>query len=239
MINHADAFTEMQNLENRLIYGYYPEVVTSTGDEKNILTQLSDSYLYKDLLVWENIKKPTKIETLLKALAFQVGNEVSYNELSQIVELDKETVEKYINLLEQVFVIFRLGALSRNLRNELKRTRKIYFYDNGIRNALIANFNPMNLRQDTGALWENFLISERAKMAHYSGIWMNRYFWRTHTQQEIDYIEEYEGTLHAYEFKWGTGEKYRFPKSFLEAYPNNETKIITRDNYWEFIVPGK
>ena len=143
--------------------------------------------------------------------------------------------EKYINLLEQVFIIFRLTALNRNLRNELKRARKIYFYDNGIRNALIANFNPVNLRQDTGQLWENFLISERIKLTHYTGMWMNRYFWRTHTQQEIDYIEEYDGRLHAYEFKWGLRKKYKFPKSFLEAYPGTETKIITKENYLEFV----
>ncbi len=237
--NHTNLFTEMQNLENRLIYGYYPEVVTSSGNEKDILKQLSDSYLYKDLLIWENIKKPSKIESLLKALAFQVGHQVSYNELSQIVGLDKETIEKYIDLLEKVFVIFRLGALSRNLRNELKRTRKIYFYDNGIRNALIANFNPLSLRQDTGQLWENFLISERIKFTNYQGMWMNRYFWRTHTQQEIDYVEEYDGKLYAYEFKWGKGKKYSFPKSFVQAYPEHETKVITPDNYIEFITINK
>ncbi len=237
--NYTDLFTEMQNLENRLIFGYYPEVVTSSGNEKDILKQLSDSYLYKDLLIWENIKKPSKIESLLKALAFQVGHQVSYNELSQIVGLDKETIEKYIDLLEKVFVIFRLGALSRNLRNELKRTRKIYFYDNGIRNALIANFNPLSLRQDTGQLWENFLISERVKFTNYQGMWMNRYFWRTHTQQEIDYVEEYDGKLYAYEFKWGKGKKYSFPKSFVQAYPEHETKVITPDNYIEFITINK
>lgn len=239
ILNHTDLFTEMQNLENRLIFGYYPEVVTSSGNEKDILKQLSDSYLYKDLLIWENIKKPSKIESLLKALAFQVGHQVSYNELSQIVGLDKETIEKYIDLLEKVFVIFRLGALSRNLRNELKRTRKIYFYDNGIRNALIANFNPLSLRQDTGQLWENFLISERVKFTNYQGMWMNRYFWRTHTQQEIDYVEEYDGKLYAYEFKWGKGKKYSFPKSFVQAYPEHETKVITPDNYIEFITINK
>jgi predicted AAA+ superfamily ATPase len=187
-------------------------------------------------LVLDSIKKPSKIETLLKALAFQVGNEVTYHELSQIVQLDKETVEKYIYLLEQAFIIFRLTSFARNLRNELKRSRKIYFYDNGIRNMLISNLTPLQNRQDTGALWENFLVSERIKYTHYHRIYANHYFWRTHAQQEIDYIEERDGKLYAFEFKWNPVKKTRFPKSFLEAYPDSVTQILTKDNFMQFIV---
>lgn len=237
MSNQNGLFDEMQQLENRLVYGYYPEIVTTTGEEKqSILQLLTDSYLYKDILIWERIKKPEKIETLLQALAFQTGSEVSYNELSQMTGLDKETVEKYIRLLEQVYVVFRLGPFSRNLNNELKRSRKIYFYDNGIRNALIANFNPMNLRQDTGALWENFLLSERKKAIHYKGFFRNTFFWRTRTQQEIDYIEEYGGKLYAYEFKWNPKKKSKLPSTFAEAYPEHDFQVINQENYMDFVL---
>jgi len=163
MVNHHGFLEEKRLLSHRLVYGYYPEVVTKAGNEKEVLKQLSDSYLYKDLLMWERIQKPEKLVRLLKALSFQVGNQVSYNELGKLTDLDNKTIEKYINLLEQVYIIFRIESFSRNLRSELKSSRKIYFYDNGIRNALIANFNPPELRQDIGALWENFLMSERMK----------------------------------------------------------------------------
>jgi predicted AAA+ superfamily ATPase len=236
MCKHHGPWEEFGLLENRMIYGYYPEIVTSAADQREILAQLTDSYLYKDILVLDSIKKPSKIETLLKALAFQVGNEVTYHELSQIVQLDKETVEKYIYLLEQAFIIFRLTSFARNLRNELKRSRKIYFYDNGIRNMLISNLTPLQNRQDTGALWENFLVSERIKYTHYHRIYANHYFWRTHAQQEIDYIEERDGKLYAFEFKWNPVKKTRFPKSFLEAYPDSVTQILTKDNFMQFIV---
>lgn len=150
--------------------------------------------------------------------------------------MDKEAVEKYIWLLEQVFVIFRLGPFSRNLRNELKRSRKIYFYDNGIRNALIANFNPINLRQDTGALWENFLVSEQKKVNHYKGHWRNTFFWRTHTQQEIDYLEEYGGKLYAYEFKWNPAKTAKVPGLFSRAYADYEFHVINKENYMDFVL---
>jgi predicted AAA+ superfamily ATPase len=184
----------------------------------------------------DSIKKPSKIETLLKALAFQVGHEVTYHELSQIVQLDKETVEKYISLLEQAFIIFRLSSFARNLRNELKRSRKIYFYDNGIRNMLISNMTPIQTRQDTGILWENLLVSERIKYSHYHRIFANHYFWRTHSQQEIDYIEERDGKLYAFEFKWNPAKKTRFTKTFLQAYPNTVTQVVNRDNFMKFIA---
>jgi len=231
MCIHHGLTEEKRLLPVRLIYGYYPEVVATPGEEKALLRQLTDSYLYKDILMWENIRKPEKLVRLLQLLAFQIGNEVSYNELGQNLSIDNETVEKYLQLLEKTFVIFRLGSFSRNLRNELKQARKIYFYDNGIRNALIANFNPPELRNDTGALWENFIISERIKYTHYKGIWANRYFWRTHAQQEIDFIEERDGALYAYEFKWSEKKKGKISASFLNAYPGSNTGTINRDNF--------
>ncbi len=236
MAAHHGFLNEKRLLVHRLVYGYYPEVVNSPGQEKELLKQLSDSYLYKDLLMLDDIRKPEKLVRLLQLLAFQVGNEVSYNELGMNLGLDNQTVEKYINLLEKTFVIFRLGSFSRNLRKELKRARKIYFYDNGIRNSLIANFNPPELRNDTGALWENFLVSERQKHIHYSGIWANRYFWRTHDQQEIDYLEERDGQLRAYEFKWKSGRIFKMPVAFTDSYPGSAGTVITPDNFEDFLL---
>jgi uncharacterized protein len=235
MVNHHGELKERSSLQHRMIYGYYPEVINNPGNEKDILIQLANSYLYKDILTWEKIHKPDRMEKLVRALAFQVGNQVSYQELGQITGLDNETVEKYIDLLEKAFIVYRLGTLSRNLRNELKSTRKIYFYDNGIRNALINSFNPIGMRDDTGALWENFLMTERLKYIYTHDFWCNRYFWRTHAKQEIDYIEEYEDKLHAYEFKWNTKGKVKIPVAFLNAYPENETAIITTENYRNFL----
>ncbi|MDF1560298.1 MAG: ATP-binding protein [Bacteroidales bacterium] len=236
MAGHHGFLNEKRLLFHRLVYGYYPEVVNSPGQEKELLKQLSDSYLYKDILMLGDIRKPEKLVRLLQLLAFQVGNEVSYNELGMNLDLDNQTVEKYIQLLEKTYVIFRLGSFSRNLRKELKRARKIYFYDNGIRNTLIANFNPPELRNDTGPLWENFLISERQKHIHYSGIWANRYFWRTHDQQEIDYIEERDSQLWAYEFKWKPGKKLSMPVAFTESYPGSPGTVITPDNFEDLLL---
>ena len=236
MANHHGLFEEVKNLPNRLIYGCYPEVVTKQGSQKEVLLHLASSYLYKDILEWSKIKKSDKLLKLLQAIAFQIGNQVSYNELANTVGINKETVENYIDLLEKSFVIFRLHSFSRNLRNELKKSKKIYFYDNGVRNALINNFNPIELRNDIGALWENYIISERIKFTNYQQIYSNKYFWRTKSQQEIDYIEERNGNLFAYEFKWNTRKKVKIPKSFLTAYPNAVTKIITPENYYEFIT---
>lgn len=235
MSQHHGGLEEQRLLEHRMIYGYYPDVVNNPGLEINILKQISDSYLYKDILIWEKIHKPEKLEKLVQALAFQVGNEVSYNELAQSVGLDNQTVEKYIQLLEKSFVIFRLSSLSRNMRNELKKSRKIYFYDNGLRNAVIQQFNPLGLRQDTGALWENFLMSERLKHTHYQQIYCNRYFWRTHAQQEIDYIEERNGEMQAYEFKWNIKAKPKTSRVFQENYPNAIQTTITPANFREFV----
>ncbi len=236
MVGYHGLLEENRLMQHRLIYGYYPEVVSNPGIENEILKQLSDSYLYKDILMWERIKKPEKFLKLLQALALQLGSEVSYNNLASLLEMDNQTVEKYIQLLEQTFIIFRLPAFSRNHRKELKRGRKIYFFDNGIRNALLANFSLTELRTDIGALWENFVISERIKYLHYNNIWANSFFWRTQDQQEIDYIEEKDGVLHAFEIKWNVKKKPILSKGFAKAYPNHRYSIINPDNYEQFLM---
>ena len=237
MVAHHGKLKEMRMLPRRIIYGYYPEVVTNDGNEVEILKLLTDAYLYKDILSWESIKHPDKLQTLLRALAYQVGSQVAYNELSQMCSMDSKTVERYINLLEQCYIIFRLPSFSRNLRHELKSSRKIYFYDNGIRNALIADYRAPEVRQDIGALWENFVVAERMKSNEYYHRWVNRYFWRTKQQQEIDYLEESGGELHAYEMKWNPRAKASITKTFTEAYPNSEFQVITPDNISDFLLP--
>ncbi len=237
MVDHHGLLTEKRLLEQRLLYGYYPEVINNPTEAKSIIKSLADSYLYKDVLIWEKINKPDKLERLVQALAFQVGSEVSYNELGQTCGLDKETVEKYIQLLEKAFIIFRLNSFSRNLRNELRKSRKIYFFDNGIRNAVINQFSPLASRNDKGALWENFIISERFKHTHYEQIFCSRYFWRTTAQQEIDYIEERDGEIYAWEFKWNPKKKTLFTKTFTNEYNPVETNTVSPDNMEEFILP--
>lgn len=235
MSDHHGLLKEAGMLKHRLVYGYYPETVTSPGKEKKVLKELLNSYLYKDVLKWGKLKKSERILKLLQAIAFQVGNEVSYSELGTITGLDKQTVESYIQLLEQAFVVFRLGAFSRNLRKELSRSRKIYFFDNGIRNALINNFSDIDLREDRGKLWENFLISERIKYLNYSELWVSQYFWRTYDQQEIDYIEESDGEFSAYEFKWNARKNYKIPEIFKKEYKVRKTEIITPENFENFV----
>jgi predicted AAA+ superfamily ATPase len=235
LVKHLGFLDARKQLETRLIYGLYPEVVNELGQETEILRQLASSYLYKDLLSYVGIRKPDLIEKLLVALALQLGHEVSYNELSQLLQVDRQTIMQYIDLLEKAFIVHRLQPFSRNLRNEISSSRKIYFYDNGIRNAILANFQPLALRQDTGALWENFLINERLKYLEYDRVAANRYFWRTYEQQEIDYLEERDGRFFAFEFKWNPSAKWRAPKSFLSAYPEAVTQVIHRDNFEAFI----
>lgn len=235
MVSHTSLLTEQRLLENRLIYGSYPEVINNPGNEKEVLKEITNSYLYKDVLRYDGIKKASVIDKLLVALALQVGSEVSYNELAKTIgNINSATVEKYIDLLEKAFVIYKLPALSRNLRNEIKKGKKIYFYDNGIRNSIINNFNPLALRNDKGALWENFLISERMKTNSYNKHYCNTYFWRTFDQAEVDYIEEYDGALHVFEFKWKTSNK-KVPASLLNSYTVNTTAIVDTDNYGGFI----
>ncbi|HNR43057.1 MAG TPA: ATP-binding protein [Bacteroidales bacterium] len=232
---YAGQLKSIQQLETRILFGMYPEVINKQGNERETLRQLSGSFLYKDLLSYQGIRKPDLLEKLLRAVALQTGSEVSYSELASLLQVDRKTIITYLDLLEKAFVIFRLQAFSGNLRNEITSTRKIYFYDTGIRNALLANFNPLNIRQDTGALWENFLISERMKHLHYNGIWANCFFWRTKDRQEIDYLEEREGKLYAFEFKWNPVKKHRFPVTFLNAYPGSSAELISQDNFSDFI----
>ncbi len=232
---HTGFLQSRMQLEQRLIFGMYPDIFNYPGDERQVLTELISSYLYKDLFTYQGIRKPDRLDKLLRALALQVGNEVSYSELASTLGVNKNTVMTYIELLEKVFIIFRLQPLSRNLRNEINSSRKIYFYDNGVRNAIIGNFNVLNLRQDTGALWENFLMSERLKNLHYTGWWGNRYFWRTRQQQEIDYVEEHDGLFSAYEFKWNPKAKVHFSKTFRAVYPNSNFETIIPENFERFL----
>jgi predicted AAA+ superfamily ATPase len=234
--DYSGHLTALRQLETRLLYGMYPDVITNPGEEKEILKQLTDSFLYKDILAFQGIRRPDLVVNILRALALQLGSEVSYNELSRLLQVDKKTVSSYIELLEKAFIVFRLTPYRKNLRTEIGMSRKIFFYDNGIRNALIANFNPLSLRQDTGALWENFLISERIKSNHYSRRWVNSYFWRTSSQQEIDYLEESEGRLSVYEFKWSASGRARIPRSFKDSYPDADSMIVTRDNFTDYLL---
>lgn len=236
MVDEHGLLDEKRMIPHRLIFGYYPEVVMRPGEEREILRLLSDSYLYKDVLMSDQINKPDSLVKLLQALAFQVGSQVSYNELAQLCGLDSKTVEKYVILLEQSYVIFRLNSFSRNLRNELKTSKKIYFYDNGIRNALIANFNQIEGRADRGALWENFLISERKKFLEYNRLWGNSWFWRTKEQKEIDLVEERDGKITGYEFKWNPDQKVKIPRLFLDSYENSDFQVIHRDNCDSFLL---
>jgi predicted AAA+ superfamily ATPase len=235
LVEDTNFLTEKRNLEMRMIYGSYPEIVTDPENAEEHLKLIADSYLYKDLFALEKLNKPQLLEKIVKALALQVGSEVNYNEVSRLVGADVKTVEKYITLLEQAFVVFTLPALSRNVRNEIKKGRKIYFYDNGIINAVTNNFKMLRNRKDVGSLWENYLISERAKTLQLKNLRAKKYFWRTTQQQEIDYIEESQEQMLAAEFKWNPAKVNQFSKTFLNAYPEAITQFVTPENYFEFI----
>ncbi|MCK4870055.1 MAG: ATP-binding protein [Gammaproteobacteria bacterium] len=229
---------ELQNrLEEWLIYGGYPEVVTADdfSAKRQLITEITQSYLFKDILELEKIKSSKTLTDLLRLLAFQVGSEVSLTELGQKLGIDYKTVARYLDLLEKAYIIIRLSGFSRNLRKEMHKKQKYYFYDNGIRNALISNFNPLNMRDDIGKLWENFIIIERIKKQHYHDIYANNYFWRTWDKKEIDLIEEREGKLFGFECKWGK-QTVKPPKAWLETYPNAEFMTINRENYLDFIT---
>ncbi len=236
MVTHHTELIETRHLNSRLVFGYYPEIITNEGNEIELLKLLSDSFLFKDILMLDTIKKPEKLVKLLQALSFQIGSEVSYNEIGNLIGLDSKTVEAYVNLLEKSFIIFKLNSFNRNLRSELKMAKKIYFYDNGIRNALISNFQMIEARQDVGALFENFLVSERMKFNHYYKNYANAYFWRTKEQQEIDYLEEKNGQLSAFEFKWNANKKIKFTKTFTNAYPRATTHLISHQNISDFLL---
>lgn len=237
MVSHSNLLDELRMIPHRLVYGYYPEVVSNPGDEKNTLKELSDSYLYKDILSLDSISKPDKLVRLLKALALQIGSQISYNEIGNMISLDSKTVERYVDILEKSFIIFRLGSFSRNLRNELKASRKIYFWDLGIRNAIIGNLAQIENRTDAGELWENFAIAERLKQNAYQNSFAQSWFWRTQQQKEIDYIEEENGMIHAFEFKWNEHKaRTKCPESFSTAYPDALFQVITPKNIEEFLM---
>ncbi len=231
--DHVGYLHAEQQLETRLLYGSYPEIVSSPGEERERLQQLVGSYLYRDILAYAGIRKPEVLDRLLQALALQVGSEVNYTELAETTGLNKGTVASYIDILEKGYVVFRLNSFSRNLRNEIKRTRKIYFLDNGVRNAIVGSFQPLDLRPDKGALWENFLVSERLKHNTYQQTGARMYFWRTRQQQEIDYVEECDGRITAYEFKWKPRD-VRISSTFLTEY-QAEGRCIHRDNFRDFV----
>ncbi|NMA22345.1 MAG: ATP-binding protein [Spirochaetales bacterium] len=236
LANHRSVLEELQAKSLRLTYGSYPDIALHPDDSKSLLTELVTSYLYRDVLEFELLRKSSKIEDLLKALALQVGGEVSLNELARLIGLDVKTIDRYLLLLEQSFVIFRLPSFARNMRNEIKRGRKIYFVDNGVLNTILSKFAVLENRSDVGSLWENYLIGERRKYLSNHGLQANMYFWRTHSQQEIDYIEESDGELFAYEFKWNSRKRPTSPRSFLEAYPSAHFAVVNQDNYEQFLM---
>lgn len=239
LVDHYDPISEISSLENRLIYGSYPEVVVDQSRSLETLRSITGSYLFKDILMIDRIRNTSLIETLLKALALQVGSEVSINELSRLTGADRGTVDKYIRILEDAFIIFRLSGFSRNVRTELRKSKKFYFWDNGIRNALIGNFNPIDSRNDTGALWENYLVSERLKLLRTREEIVFTYFWRTTLQQEIDLIEERQGAFSAFEMKYNPKQKAIIPQTFLDNYKIAETAIVNKENYYEFLHPER
>lgn len=233
--NHIGYLKADLQLENRLLFGLYPDVLNNPGDEVEVLQNLVSSYLYRDILSYGEMRKPEILDNLVQALALQIGNEVNYNELSSLIGVDRNTIIKYIDILEKGYVIFRLRSYSRNIRNEIKKGRKIYFYDNGIRNTIIGNFDNIDLRVDKGALWENFLVSERMKQNKYKLTLAKPYFWRTTQKQEVDYVEDKGLKIKGFEFKWKSKKNARLPKTFLEKY-NATGEVISRENYRDFVI---
>jgi uncharacterized protein len=223
-----------QQLHNRLLYGFYPDVINNQGQEEEVLSNLVESYLFRDILKFSHIRKPEVLDKLVQALAFQLGNEVSYNELAQMVGVDKNTINSYIDILEKGFVVFKLSTYSNNLRNEIKTNKKIYFYDNGIRNMIIGDFTDLRMRNDKGALWENFLISERVKQINYHQTYARSYFWRTKQQQEVDYVEVKNGEIEGFEFKWKAKPNAKLPLTFVNNY-GTKGRIIDRHNFRKFV----
>ena len=231
-------FQKNANLRQRLVYGNYPELlqIPNPENKKIYLDELIRSYLLKDILEFDLIRNSDKILQLLRLVAYQIGGEVSYNELGRQLGISKNTVERYLDLLSKVFIVHSVGAWSKNLRKEIVKGKRWYFYDNGIRNALIGNLNPVEGRKDIGALWENYVIAERIKHQRYSNMLVYNYFWRTYDQQEIDWLEDRGGMLHAYEFKWNPKRKAKPPKVFQRTYENSDFQVINSDNYREWVT---
>ena len=236
LVAHHGLLEETRQLDQRLVFGSYPEIVTEPEDAAVRLKELTSSYLYQDILALDQIRKPDLLDKLLRALAHQVGSEVSYNELGQTVGANNETINRYVDLLEKVYVVFRLPAFSRNVRNEIKKGKKIYFYDNGIRYAFVGILNAITSRSDVGALWENYAVSERIKHVRSRGLNVRSYFWRTTRQQEIDYVEDWGETLRAWEIKWNPDARVRFPSTFTNAYSGSETAQVHRENLDAFLL---
>lgn len=237
LVRNSSLLEEMKMLETRLVYGFYPDVVNNPGEEKEILSNIVSSYLYKDVFEFQDIRKPAIVEKLVQALALQVGSEVSFNELGNLLGIDSLTVQRYVDLLEKAYIIFHLHSYNRNVRNELKKSIKIYFYDNGVRNAVISNFSPCELRSDMGSLWENFLISERVKNNAFHNRPAKYYFWRTTQKQEVDFIEEREGNFSAFEFKYNPKKgRVKCPLTFSNNYPEIPFEAVTKENYTDFIT---
>ena len=236
MVSHTSLLDEKRQLQSRLVYGYYPEIVTESSHSEKRLKELADSYLYKDILTWERIQKPDKLEKLTQALSFQVAQVISNHELGQLCGLNAETVEKYIQLLEKAFVVYRLYSYSRNPRNELKKSCKIYFCDNGIRNAVINQFNPVRLRADAGQLWENWFITERIKYLRSRQRNASSFFWRTLAKQEVDYVEESDGKLLAIECKWGNAGRGKVSRAFSDRYQHAACHVATPGTAEQFLL---
>jgi len=232
---HVGFVPSEQDLEHRLVFGMYPDVLTRPKEREDILKELTDSYLYRDVLALGQVQKPESLVQLLQALSYQVGQEVNYNELSRMLKIDLKTVTTYIDLLEKADVVFRLSAFSRNLRNEISTGRKVYFHDNGVRNTVIGDLRALPMRQDVGALWENFMVSERRKHLSYNNSNAQPYFWRTTQQQEVDYLETEHQQVRGFEIKWNPRKQPRFPKTFTNAY-GDETMVVTRENFRDFLA---
>lgn len=241
LVSELGAFETKKQLERWVVWGGYPTSVTteSVKERERLLGELVGSYLYKDVLELDDVKRADKIVDLLRLIAFQIGKEVSLAELASNLALNRETVERYLDLLEKVFVIFRVSGFSRNLRKEVVKNHRYYFYDNGVRNSLIQNFNALNLRDDVGQLWENYLVSERMKTNHYHNRLVNSYFWRTYDQKEIDLVEEVGGQLLGFEFKWKQGKlNASTVKEFTNTYPNASVQSVTSEDFDSFLMPN-
>ncbi|WP_461101775.1 ATP-binding protein [Spirosoma koreense] len=237
LIVNENSLQTRQQLEDRLVMGSYPELfnLTTSTQRERYLRELVNTYLLKDIVAFEGIRNAAKVKNLLQLVAFQIGKEVSMEELGRQLQISKNTVEKYLDLFTKVFILVKVGGFSRNLRKEVTKTSRWYFLDNGIRNALIADLRPLVLRQDVGELWENYLIAERLKQIQAAQRWIDYYFWRTYDQQEIDWVEVENGQLKAYEFKWKS-DRAKPPKAFAEAYPEAGFELVNRENYLSFIV---
>lgn len=237
VVDYEDLLSVNAKIENILRFGLYPEVYAKSENFAiDELDHIASNYLFKDILQFENLKKPEVLYNLVRALALQTGSEVSYNELSSKIGVHINTIKRYIELLEQNYVIFRLPALSRNPRNEIGKSQKVYFYDCGIRNAVIHNFNPLNLRNDVGQLWENFIVSEKRKIIFNRKKYVNTWFWRNYQKKEIDYIEEQNDKYELFECKYNPNKKARVPKDFEDRYTNFTFNVVSKDNYWKFLI---